>query len=202
MEPATSPADPSLVLGRRGRDSASDRGHRIRLDVEYCPAARSRNRCGCGIRVQIWTPTPSICSGRRSRADSISSTPSACSSKPSAGPPRKPATRQARTDGPGCCWPLTPNCAWLADSRATSADHGRNPLPHNNSPQHASAGYFGTYARTSPALPAHRNPHVPAPADQQAAAISGPHPATTVHIKTASNIRAPTPAAPRPRRLG
>jgi hypothetical protein len=66
-----------------------------------CPAAPSRNRCGCGIRSPIWIPVRSTCCGRRSCADSISSTHSACSSKPSAGPARNHATHTRPTDGPG-----------------------------------------------------------------------------------------------------
>lgn len=73
-----------------------------------CPPARPRNQSGCGgspasATNPATTPTPpsSTCCGRRSCAVSTSSTPSGCSSKPSAGPRRNYATHTPPTAGPG-----------------------------------------------------------------------------------------------------
>ncbi|WIX99007.1 transposase [Amycolatopsis mongoliensis] len=66
-----------------------------------CLPARSRNPCGSGTPTPASTAPRSIWPGRLSCAGSTSSTPSACSSKPSAGPPRNCAHPTPPTAGPG-----------------------------------------------------------------------------------------------------
>lgn len=63
---------------------------------------------------------------RLSCAASTSSTPSACSNRPSAGPPRNCAHPRLLTVGPGCCWPPAPSSALPAISRSICATPGRN----------------------------------------------------------------------------
>jgi DDE superfamily endonuclease len=65
-------------------------GTLIRLQVDHLPADRDPKP------VWLWSSA-----GRRSCAASTWSTPSACSNRSSAGPPRKSATRPPQTGGPG-----------------------------------------------------------------------------------------------------
>jgi len=93
-----------------------------------CRPEQSRNRSGSGTPEQVSTPPWSTCAGRRSCAGSTSSTPSACSNKPSAGPPRNSAHPNRQTAGPGSSSPLTPNSASPAASPPTCVAPGRRPL--------------------------------------------------------------------------
>jgi hypothetical protein len=66
-----------------------------------CPATATRSRYGCGGPAPAPAPATWTGAGRRSCAGSTSSTPSACSSRSSAGPRRRSVTRPPLTGGPG-----------------------------------------------------------------------------------------------------
>ena len=103
LGPGAPPADPPRRLARsRRRTLPVIEGTLIRLQVDHLPGDRDpkpvwlwwsahRRRC-----LLTWTGA-----GRRSCAASTWSTPSGCSSRSSAGPPRRSATRPPRTGGPG-----------------------------------------------------------------------------------------------------
>ena len=76
-------------------------GTLIRLRVQHLPGDRTPNRCGCGPPPPQ-PPRPTwTAGGRRSYAASTSNTPSACSSKPSAGPAPVSVPPPRPTAGPG-----------------------------------------------------------------------------------------------------
>ncbi len=103
-----------------------------------------RNRCGCGPR----PPTPPqrtwTAGGSRSCAGSISSTPSGCSNRPSAGPPEDPH--------PGRGGPLD-----LADH------HRLHPAASGPAPRGRPAASLGETRRTGPADPRAGPPRVSLP---------------------------------------
>ena len=76
-------------------------GTLIRLRVDHLPATVTPSPCGCGPRPPAPPPMTWTGCGRRSCAGSTWSTRSGCSSRSSAGPPRKSATPGLRTGGPG-----------------------------------------------------------------------------------------------------
>ncbi|MGW1742036.1 transposase [Nocardia sp. NPDC001965] len=154
-------------------------GTEIRLDVDRLPSARYRHRCGCGIRSSTWTPARSRCCGRHFCGGSISSTPSACSNRPSAGTSPNSATPPLQTDGPGCFSPLTPNCALLVNSPSISGDPGRNLQPRNGLHPHVSVEGFGASAGKRHVRPEHRNPPAPDRVDRPGTATSGQRHGTT-----------------------
>jgi hypothetical protein len=108
-----------------------------------------------------------------------SSTPSACSSRSSAGPPPRSATHTPRTGGPGSSSRSTPSSASPGHSPATCACPGNAPPHQGGSPRPASAAGLETSARPSPAQPVRRNPANPAPDGRQDQRTTAPHPATT-----------------------
>ncbi len=192
LGPGPSPADPPRLLDRpRGR-AARHRGHPDPA-AGRAPARRprTRNRSGCG------PPSPApprpmwTAGGRPSCAVSTSNTPSGCSSRPSAGPPRRSATPTRPTAGPGCSSPPTPNYAWPDRWSPTCADPGRDPPRRAGSPRPGSAAAFGTSARPPCSPPAHPNPADPAPDAHPAPATDTPRPATTSAKR--SNATGPSP---------
>jgi hypothetical protein len=75
-------------------------GTLIRLQVDHLPGDRAPSRCGYGARPPAQRRRRWTGYGRPSCAVSISSTPSGCSSRSSAGPSPRSATRMPRTGGP------------------------------------------------------------------------------------------------------
>src|ERR1022692_622407 len=144
-----------------------------------CPATATRSRCGCGGHAPAPRQQMRTGCGRRSCAVSISSTPSGCSSRSSAGPPPRSATPAPLTGGPGSSSPAMPSCASPGSSPAICAAPGRNPPRRAGSPRPASAAGLGTSARRPPLRPAHRNPANPDPAGPQARRTAARPPATT-----------------------
>ena len=102
LGPAAPPADPPRRLARPRRRPPGHRGHPDPA-AGRAPARRPRPETGVAVvlthrrhRRATWTG-----SGRRSCADSTWNTPSGCSNRPSAGPPRSSATPTPPTAGPG-----------------------------------------------------------------------------------------------------
>ena len=134
-------------------------------------------------------------SGRRSCAASTSNTPSACSSRPSAGPARRSAPRSRPTAGPGC---ILAAYTQLRLARAA----GRRPAPPLGEtrparPAHPGPGppRLSAPAREeSPSQPVHQNPPDQDPAGHPDAPTRGPPRATT------STSSGRPPAQPTPRR--
>lgn len=118
-------------------------------------------------------------SGRHTCGASTSSTPSAFSSRPWAGPAPRSAPPRQPTDGPGWSSPPTPSCGLPDRWRPTGAGPGRNPARRTGSPPPAFAGTSGTSAQRPPARPRHQNPPGPVPDDHRAERTPGRHPATT-----------------------
>ena len=102
-------------------------GTLIRLQVDHLPGDRDLSRCGCGAPGRAPRPGRWTGCGRRSCADSILSTPSGCSSRSSAGPPRNCATRPPRTGGPGSSSPAMPSSGSPGRWRRTCACPGNGP---------------------------------------------------------------------------
>ena len=111
--------------------------------------------------------------GRRSCAGSISSTPSACSSRPWAGP--RPKLRDPAGGGsvdladPRRLHPATPG---PPSERSICAVRGRNHGLPIDCPRHGSATGFGTCVRRPVFRPEHRNPLDPVQDDQSESATT------------------------------
>ncbi len=86
-------------------------------------------------------------------AGSTSSTPSACSSRCSAGPPPRSVTRLPPTGGPGSSSPAMPSFASPGRRPPTCAGPGSAPPRRTGSPRRGCGGGSGTSARRSPARP-------------------------------------------------
>ena len=102
-------------------------GTLIRLQVDHLPGDRDPKPvwlwCSrTGAPPGRWTGC-----GRRSCADSILSTPSGCSSRSLAGPPRNSVTRPPRTGGPGSSSPAMPSSGSPGRWRRTCACPGNGP---------------------------------------------------------------------------
>ena len=87
-------------LGHDGELPVID-GTLIRLQVDHLPGDRDPDRYGYGARVPALPPPTWTGTGRRSCDALIWSTPSGCSSRCWAGPPRRSAAPPPRTGGPG-----------------------------------------------------------------------------------------------------
>ncbi len=152
----------------------------IRLDIGHLPSGATPKP------VWLWwsgtdaaTAGTSTGSGRPTCGASTSSTPSACSSRPSAGHVPRSELPRRPTAGPGSSSLSTPSYDWPAPWPPTAATRGRTRVPRTGSLQPASAATFGTSAHTPPARPEHRNPPAPAPDGHQARRTPGPPHATT-----------------------
>src|ERR1019366_1119027 len=113
-----------------------------------------------------------------------------CSSRSSAGPRRRSATRPPLTGGPGWSSPLTPSSASPGPWPRTCAAPGRSRPRRAGSLPRGSAGDSGTSARRSPARPARRNPESPAPGARQAPETGGqPHVTTWASTAKRTQLR-------------
>ena len=154
-------------------------GTLIRLQVDHLPGDRHPKP------VWLWCSAASVPPAevdrcwRRSCAGSTWNTPSACSSRSSAGPPRKSAPRPLRTAGPGSSSSVTPSCGSPGRSPPTCACPGNGPPRQAGSPPPGSAAGSGTSTPPCPASPARRNPANRAPAARQGRGTAARHPATT-----------------------
>jgi hypothetical protein len=139
----SSSATPATAAAHRGRSCAAPSSASRSNGSPRVPA---RPRCcGCGGRAPRACSWISTWPGGRISAGSTWNTPSGSPSRPSAGPPRVPATPSRPTAGPGWCWPATPSCALPAPSLATSACRGSGADPNRACRRYGSGAAFRSF---------------------------------------------------------
>ena len=181
LGPGAPPAHPPLRLAGPRRPAAGHRGHPD-PPAGRSPARRPGPQAGVAVVLTAPAPRPLTWTGcgRRSCAVSTWSTPSGCSSRSSAGPPRRSATRHAADRW---TWLIITCHAQLRLARPLAADlrlpWERPAPPGRLTPARVRRGFQEHPRDRRPAWPVHRNPASPAPAARQGRRTAAPHPATT-----------------------